>query len=216
MPSLDQRSLIEAQNKELQDGVDGALSILGVMRVRALQYGSRDVDDLFNVTQFLFLFLYDYSVLTSDFLSSDDDRRRSLYARILSMLMLEAFDDFGHLLGRRLRRLLERAKAPAQLYQQLNAVHGGITALSRKHRKELSQVRNISIAHREHDVLQQLPHTHTSDLSRFLELTRDFHVWTINALECLLEVLKKACEPLIEIEKRGLTMRYSEPPPHGH
>lgn len=184
-------------NRRHAQALDDALKSLANLRHAAEEVGLPDIIDLINLQRFFYLWRFDYFVIASEFFTANHPRVQGVYARILSMQLYEHFSDMATLLGRRFREIIGMLPDADSLLTQLNKLHSEHTRLKREHQEPLKHVRNIAVAHRDHDAAQQLATIEQLDPLEVAKLNQRIHEWSLS-LDALLLAVTRSVKTKIE------------------
>ena len=166
-------------------------------RARSIRLGMPNYLAVHDATLFLVLFSYDLTVLQADCLSELRLSRKNLYARQLSLLIYEGLDDLVVVLGKPLRSAVESFTNEQEVLQRLGECTKQLNALRKKHEAELSEIRQVVAAHREHRPDLQLQVMQKMDPRRIDALARDVDLTLHAIVLCLTDVARLMRQPRV-------------------
>lgn len=112
-----------------------------------------------------------------ELLLSEAEGKRNLYARVLTLSIVEFFEDIGQLLGKEYRSRISLLNNHEVFIKKLNLIAKHLNNLRSRHEKSLRQIRNAVIAHKEHNTIQQIKIIHELDLKSIGALSIDIMNW---------------------------------------
>lgn len=132
-----------------------------IVRVRRLCARSREMEMenlacIHNATLFVLLLDQDFHWLRTQMLRALDEPERAFVARQVALLLFEASEDLPEVFGRRYRAALTALQFDEDVLPELNATMKEVNKFKRERAAALNRVRNLVVAHREHDALLQL------------------------------------------------------------
>jgi hypothetical protein len=136
-----------------------------------------DVIFIININQFVMLFNYDLSVLGHDLVVTEDGWRRKLYARLLSLTIVEFLEDVGELLGKDFRTKVLAIGDRSASIARLNSILKQLSQLRGKHEKDLRSIRNVVIGHKDKDAKRQIEVISSLDIAGLQSLAVDMTKW---------------------------------------
>lgn len=106
-----------------------------------------------NLIQFTRISILDLSIVFDRIIKSESDIEKQFLYRICSVLVYEIIEDFPELLGKKIRSsIISLTDNNEAILQDLNDIAKGISALKKEYLIEIvKEIRNISIAHKDHD-----------------------------------------------------------------
>src|SRR5690606_20964109 len=87
------------------------------------------------------------SILWNDYSLANNNTKKNLYGRLLSMTIIEFLDDINGLLGKNLRIEL-KSNNMAEFIKELNEINKVFSTVKIKNNSELRLIRNNSAAHK--------------------------------------------------------------------
>jgi hypothetical protein len=151
-----QKSILSSTFDKNFDIQEKTLSVI----VDGLQYSNNNnhktVGVIYNISGFVNLISYDLKIIGRDLTFSKKDWQKRLYARQAYLTIYESMDDLLQLCGTNLRNAIKDFHDFDDLNSKINAVTGKLNTYKRQHESTLKEIRNLVIAHRDHDILKQL------------------------------------------------------------
>ena len=104
-------------------------------------------DEFYNVCLYASIVTRDISILWNDYSLTNNDTKKNLYGRLLSMTIIEFLDDINGLLGKNLRIEL-KSNNMSEFIKELNEINKEFSKVKKQNNKELRLIRNNSAAHK--------------------------------------------------------------------
>lgn len=121
--------------------------------------------------------------------------RASLYARVASLVIAEFFEDVPHLLGKDFQDTVATITSEEDI-KQFRAITNGLSRIRKTHARDLRRIRNIAIAHREHDVETQLELMTSIEYDNVVKLATCIVKWHTSYINFYVHLMKKLIENL--------------------
>lgn len=171
----------DSEDPDTQRNIHSAADLLLRLmshRPTARRAGEFDVDRLMNLMQFSLLWHLDLTCILDELRVRKSGWKRKLFARQIELIANEALDDSKALLDGELRELLTRVGVLGRLEPDLRRLHADLATLSRRYGRELGDLRNYTIAHRDHDADAQLQFIRQLDTKQMESLGWEIVRWT--------------------------------------
>ena len=111
---------------------------------------------IWNLAGYINLVSYDFKIIVRDLTFSNKEWQKRLYARQAFLLIYESMDDILELFGKKLRTTIKSFKHYDNLNQELQHNISKLNSFKSEHEQIIKSIRHNTIAHRDHDVLNQL------------------------------------------------------------
>ena len=111
---------------------------------------------IWNLAGYINLVSYDFKIIVRDLTFSNKEWQKRLYSRQAYLLVYESMDDILELFGKKLRFSIKNFKNYNILIQELQHIIGKLNSFKSEHEQIIKSIRHNTIAHRDHDVLNQL------------------------------------------------------------
>lgn len=111
---------------------------------------------IWNLAGFINLVSFDFKMIFRDLLLSNIEWEKKLYSRQVYLLIYESIDDILILCGQKMKHAIKDFKNKEILLDELKSTIGKLNSFKKEHEQSFKDIRNKAIAHREHDVLEQL------------------------------------------------------------
>lgn len=134
---------------------------------RATRMNSGNIKTVFNVGMYLLLLDQDLAYFTDDLVCAIGDRRCAFIAKHEAVLLYEAAEDLPQLLGREFRSAVKALGVSEEQLARLNSLSSELSRFRQIHRNFLGTIRNVLVAHRDHDALR---YTESLELLKPLEV----------------------------------------------
>jgi hypothetical protein len=126
----------------------------GVSVSDSLNYKSNRV--VWNVACFVNITSYDLKIIVKSMIFAKREWEKRLYARQACLLVYETLNDLFDLFGKDFRSIISRL-TNKQIYEsKLKVISNDLNVYKTSYFEQLKNIRNVSIAHRDKDTLQQL------------------------------------------------------------
>lgn len=161
-----------------------------------------DVVQFANVAQFLSICALDITMLARQVLLPFNSWKHKLHARHLALALFELSDDMPQLFGKSFRDLIQRGPQPDEHIAALNECRNALSVLMEVHTQRLTDVRNVTAAHRDHDATALLKMIDSVDVTRFRDLAQDAMNWCTSALAFVGKVSNDYNQMILRLNKR--------------
>ncbi|MBA6155728.1 hypothetical protein H3Z83_04210 [Tenacibaculum sp. S7007] len=197
---LNKRNLTRARN-DLKDTNEKSIEIRNSDIKSILKVWSKlqknkinKYDEFYNVCLYSSIVTRDISMLWNDYSLTDNETKKNLYGRLLSMTIIEFLDDINGLLGRNLRIELE-SNNMSEFISELNDVNKKFSTVKKQNNKELRLIRNNSAAHKSKKA---------KDLINFTENIHfeNLHKISVEVSEANIQLNKLTTEVIYKINER--------------
>ncbi len=165
--------------RRLVAGIDRELRVTSAVRTEAQKVGHHEVVAVANLVQHIGLMTVDFAIVSAEFFSCEERWRKSLYGRIASLMIVECFEDFGELLGKKLRDALVAMSYDSAVMANLNRIHKELNSLRNRNEEVLRQVRNNVFGHRELDTGVQLRVMESLDPAMIGGVMKELMTWLL-------------------------------------
>jgi len=169
--------------RKLVAGIDRELRVTSAVRTEAQKAGHHEVVAVANLTQHIGLVTVDFAIVSAEFFSCEERWHKSLYGRIASLMIVECFEDFGELLGKKLRDPLVAMSFDPVVMANLNRVHKELNSLRDRNEEVLRQIRNNVFGHRELDTGVQLRVMESLDPAMIGRVMKELMTWLLTLQE---------------------------------
>ena len=174
---------------------ESCLGLAKIMQDVRLRYDGKlepEEERVLNASQFWCLFIHDFQVVLERTYLEPTVEAQKVFARVLSMMIVECFDDFAELLGKSfdadMRAIgMDESRLTGFLHVRLS-----LRGLRSRNEGELLVVRNVLTAHREHDARKQWDVMQGQELNRVRQLAYDLTTWSVQLLDALTPVIDYA------------------------
>jgi hypothetical protein len=132
------------------------------------------VSSIYNISGFVNLISYDLKIISRDLSFSTKEWQKKLYARQAYLTIYESMDDILELCGNKLRIAIKDFHDFDDLILQINNATSSLKLFNRKHESALKEIRNLVIAHRDHNTLKQLDYITTINWTASITLISEY------------------------------------------
>lgn len=165
--------------RKLVDGIDRELRVTSAVRTAAQKAGHHEVIAVANLTQHIGLMTADFAIVSAEYFSCKERWHKCFYGRIASLMIVECLEDFGELLGKKLREPLVAMSVDSLVIADLNRIHKELNILRDRNEKALRQIRNNVFGHRELDTEVQLRVMESINPSMISQVMRELMTWLL-------------------------------------
>lgn len=148
------------------------------LRDLAQSRGDEGLVYLCNLSQIATLSSRDLSVVLQDMNQAKTVERRSVYARLIALIVVEWCDDFDHLLGKPLRDRFDQLGIEQATRDAVSSIHSALHDLKTEHGTLLRDIRNVAIAHRDHDAEAQMRLIESLDHKQMEDIAMNIIEWS--------------------------------------
>jgi len=152
--------------------------------------GDQDLVAVANLVQFMELFILDFTFICMDHSDGRHKWRQGLYGRIISLMIVECFEDFGELLAGKLRTTINSLDYAPSVLTNLGTLHGDLHQLRTRHESTLREIRNNVFGHRDHNAAHQIEMMESLDRTRLVRVQRDLMKWLLQLQDFLYTLVK--------------------------
>jgi len=147
-----------AQNLDLQEST---LDILynGIKHSQSSNLKSSRI--IWNAAGYVNIVSYDLKVLGRNLMISNREWDKRYFARQAALLIYEASEDLFKILGKDFRNILNELSGTSQILPQLKEITTALNKFNETNRSKMHKIRNVSIAHRDKDIIDQIDLIHS-------------------------------------------------------
>jgi hypothetical protein len=157
--------------------------------------GVHGLETMLNVNQFLAILNHDLSIVHYELMSLEEGWRRSFHARVAALLLVEFMEDVGQLVGKEWRAAILPLLTSKESQERLRQLCVTLVELRRRHERNLRELRNVAIGHRDRDARLQLKAIRELDSELIYKILLDVTKWMTQMMgfqtDLLNEVTKK-------------------------
>ncbi|RPD43444.1 hypothetical protein [Paracnuella aquatica] len=127
---------------------------LGVNLSDTLNYSNNKI--VWNIACFVNITSYDLKIIVKAMVFSKREWEKRLFARQAALLVYETMNDLFDLLGKDFRRIISKLTDKEIFEACLKEITKDLNLYKASYFNQLKKIRNVSIAHRDKDTLEQL------------------------------------------------------------
>lgn len=146
------------------------------LRDKARKIGRTDILQMINTGDFISVCLTDLSILIDHLCSLPSRTRASLYARVACLIIAEFLDDAPFITGKAFQNIVGALTGEEGL-REFRSITKELSCIQKTHEAEVREIRNITIAHRDHDIEAQLAIMETLDFGSVITLATELMRW---------------------------------------
>ncbi len=134
----------------------------------------KDTKLIWNIACFINIISLDLKVAGEALILSENEWKRRYYARQSCLIIYESINDFFDLLGKDFKILISSKICSLEIENELRSIKKELNFFKTKHFNELKNIRNLSIAHRDNDSLQQINSIVNISWSDTIEMVKNY------------------------------------------
>ena len=116
----------------------------------------KDNEIIWNIAGYVNIISYDLKIITRDLTFSRSEWQKRHYARQACLIIYESIDDLFKLLGKEFIELTKNRLDITELKADLKEIRQDLNTFKSGYSEKLNEIRNVSIAHRDNEVLKQI------------------------------------------------------------
>ncbi len=116
----------------------------------------KDSKTIWNIAGYVNIISYDLKIITRDLTFSQNEWQKRHYARQACLIIYESIDDLFKLLGKEFIDLTKNRLDITELQTDLKEIRQELNTFKSGYSEKLNEIRNVSIAHRDNEVLKQI------------------------------------------------------------
>ncbi len=147
-----------------------------LLRDEARKIGWTDIVQMVNTGDFIHACAVDLDILIDHLCSLPSQTRASLYARVACLIIAEWFDDVPFLTGKAYQNIVGTLTGEDGL-REFRSITKELARIRKDHETDVRKIRNIAIAHRDHDVEAQLAIMEAFDFGSIVALAAELVRW---------------------------------------
>jgi len=142
-------------HRSFPDEYEHVLTLDRLLRDEARKNGWTDIVQMVNTGDFIGTCCADLDIFIDHLCSRPSQTRASLYARIACLIIAELLDDVPVLTGKVFQNIVGALTGEEGLWE-FRSITKEFSRIRKDHETDVRKIRNIVIAHRDHDVEAQL------------------------------------------------------------
>lgn len=168
--------------------LEGTLETLRQEKKRAEGHGALSLAEVHNTGIYLVLFNFDLTVLMKLMLLERNESIRKVYAKQLALLIYEMFEDFSEIFGKNILEVIKGLPQKDKLMHDFKEIGQGLRNYKKVYEKELRNIRNIVVAHRDHDGNAQIQALSEIDTKEIQILAGEIETWNWQVVKLLTDL----------------------------
>ncbi|MCW3105547.1 MAG: hypothetical protein JWQ09_53 [Segetibacter sp.] len=116
----------------------------------------KDNEIIWNISGYVNIISYDIKIITRDLTFARSEWQKRHYARQACLIIYESMDDIFKLLGKEFNNLTKNRLDITELQVELKEIRQNLNTFKLGYSEKLYEIRNVSIAHRDNEVLKQI------------------------------------------------------------
>lgn len=137
-------------------GVSKLISNIEIYRSNPSVKQDKNLLELFNIIQFSLLFYLDLNSALYQMIHNKYPDQYNLLPRIIALITYEGIDDLSSLIGKKFYNIIENLGFKEDRINEAKHLHKVLSGIKNKYSKYLRGIRNIAIAHKDHNTHKQL------------------------------------------------------------
>jgi len=134
-------------------------------------------DSFFNLNLFSDIVNIDLTIILERIELSERVQDKRLYARIISVIIVDYLDNINVLLGKDCIQEL-RSNSMSEFVEDFKQIHRKVSIFRKSHERRLRDIRNGTIAHRSKNALELLHHIENIDLDYIVKVGLEFKIYS--------------------------------------
>ncbi|NDV14887.1 hypothetical protein GO009_02520 [Muricauda sp. TY007] len=174
-------------------------------------------DEFYNVCLYSSVVTRDISILWNDYSLTNNNTKKNLYGRLLSMTIIEFLDDINGLLGKNLRIEL-KSNNMSEFIKELNEINKAFSTVKKENNTVLRLIRNNSAAHKSKNAKDLIDFTDQVHFENLHKISVEVSETNIKLNELTTKIIYKITERIklnveklkekrIELEKNAIQHR---------
>ena len=155
-----------------------------------------EILNLINVCQFVMICTFDTSTLIHELACSKTRWKQILHARLLALTIVEFMQDIAELTGKSFRENISQTLNSPDAINRLNIILKDLNNLRDTHDKELRDIRNVAIAHRDKNAKIQLDMINKLDINNICSLANDITKFQSSMIDFITSLLSKIADDI--------------------
>ncbi|PHI18048.1 hypothetical protein CEQ90_19935 [Lewinellaceae bacterium SD302] len=116
----------------------------------------KPTDQIWNLAGFIMIVSMDLKTTMYSLLASDNEWMKRFYLRQSCLITYESIDDIFQLLGKNFKNMIADKFSETSLDQEFNSVRKRLNEFKKIYQNKIKKVRNVSIAHKDHNIENQI------------------------------------------------------------
>ena len=163
-------------HRSFPDDFEHTLALSRSLRDEARKNGLTELLQMVNTGDFISMCCADLDILIEHLCSRPSQRRASLYARVAYLIIAELLDDVPFLTGKAFQNIVGALMGEEGL-REFRSITKELSRIRKTHEADVREIRNIAIAHRDHDVEAQLAIMEALDFGGVIALATELVRW---------------------------------------
>jgi hypothetical protein len=134
----------------------------------------KDTRIIWNIAGFINIVSYDLKIIGQDLTFAENEWQKRYYARQACLIIYESLNDFFDLMGKDFKTLIDKKVNDKSIADNLNSIRKDLNKYKDANFQTLKQIRNVSIAHKDNDIIKQIEIIQNINWSDTLTLITQF------------------------------------------
>ena len=161
----------------------------------ARKNGLIEITRMVNTGDFISLCCDDLEILVDHLCSRPSITRASLYARVACLIIAELLDNVPSITGKKFQNIVGTLTGEEGL-RKFRSITRKFSHIRKAYEANVRKIRNVAIAHRDHDVEAQLTLIETLDLGSVIALTTELMRWHTLFIRFQIKMYRRVIEEL--------------------
>jgi len=163
-------------HRSFPDDYEHVSDLSRTLRDKARKNGRTDIVQMVDTGDFISVCCTDLDILIDHLCSQPSQARASLYARVACLIIAEWFDDVPFLTGKAFQNIVGALTGEVGL-REFRSITKELSRIRKTHEADVREIRNVAIAHRDHDVEAQLAIMEALDFAGVVALATELMRW---------------------------------------
>jgi hypothetical protein len=155
---------------------------------------------IWNIAGYVNIISYDLKIITRDLTFSRNEWQKRHYSRQACLIIYESIDDIFKLLGKEFVDLTKNRLDITELEVDLKNIRKDLNNFKKGYSEKLNIIRNVSIAHRDNEVLKQIEIIQQINWSDSIGMIMQYDVILNNLGRFLTKLMNKGVQELEELK----------------
>jgi hypothetical protein len=163
-------------HRSFPDDYEHVSTLSRALREEARKNGRTDIVQMLKTGDFISVCSTDLDILIDHLCCRPSQARASLYARVACLIICEWFDDVPFLTGKAYQNIVGALTGEEGL-REFRSITKELSRIRKTHEANVREIRNVAIAHRDHDVEAQLAIMEALDFVGIVALATELTRW---------------------------------------
>lgn len=195
----DKSNMAETYEKNFQTQ-EHTLSVIvnGIKHAKLNSF--KDSEIIWNISGYVNIISYDLKIITQDITFATGEWQKRHYIRQACLIIYESIDDLFNLLGKDFKDLTKNRLNITEFEADLTEIRKNLNIFKSSYSEILNKIRNVSIAHRDNEVLKQIEIIQQINWSNSIGMIMQYDVVLNDLGRFLQKLINKSLSDLNELK----------------